>query len=277
MRNTVLVAAVFMLALTTSAARAQTDGETKILLPLVVEEPIYGAHGSAWVTRIALTNTAERAIALRGYAQYPCVILCGMSNPTPAGVTFYPHFAVYTREVHGYFLYAPPEDVPFVNVTIHVQDLSRQALTWGTEIPAVREDDALRGRTTLNDVPVDDRFRSRLRVYDFDPDRTVTKQISYRIYRVRTDLRYPYTGDQAPPADPDVLVTEGSLVFRVAGSGLGQTGHPGYVELDLDMAITPFDSERVRVELIAPNESLRYWAFISVTNNETQHVTTITP
>ena len=67
MKNTVLVAAVFILALMTSAARAQTDGDTKILLPLVVEEPVYGAYGSAWVTRVALTNTAERAIALTRY------------------------------------------------------------------------------------------------------------------------------------------------------------------------------------------------------------------
>lgn len=35
--------------------------------------------------------------------------------------------------------------------------------------------------------------------------------------------------------------------------------------------------DTVRAEIEPLTEGLRYWAFVSVTNNETQHVTTITP
>jgi hypothetical protein len=35
--------------------------------------------------------------------------------------------------------------------------------------------------------------------------------------------------------------------------------------------------DKVRVEVTPLTEGLRFWTFVSITNNETQHVTTITP
>src|SRR5438105_3909947 len=55
-----------------------------------------------------------------------------------------------------------------ISLSLRVQDVSREARTWGTTVPVVRERDAFTGRLQLLDVPVDDRFRVALRVYDFD-------------------------------------------------------------------------------------------------------------
>lgn len=41
--------------------------------------------------------------------------------------------------------------------------------------------------------------------------------------------------------------------------------------------IGPASSPFVRVEVEPLGEGARFWAFVSVTNNETQHVTLITP
>jgi hypothetical protein len=148
-----------------------------------------------------------------------------------------------------------------------VQDLSRQAQTWGTEMPVVLEDDAFRQTIHLLDVPVSKEFRSLLRVYDFGPSRDVPKTVRYRVFEARTAVYNPVRW----PVAPDRLLASGVMQLRVANLGF----HPGYVALPLDHL--DLDVERVRVEIEPQDQDGRLWAFISVTNNTTQHVTTVVP
>src|SRR5687768_5214923 len=113
----------------------------KILLPIVVQEPVAGAHGSLWITRVAITNTGSDSVAIAGYEfiEGGCRILCPPQPPTPPGIMFLPRLLIFTSEVQGFFLYVERGHIDDVAVQLRVQDPSRQSQTWGTEIPTVRE------------------------------------------------------------------------------------------------------------------------------------------
>jgi len=59
---------------------------------------------------------------------------------------------------------------------------------------------------------------------------------------------------------------------------------PGSPLFDLAYAEVPLNSlfeiqgqDRVRIEVAPLTSGLRLWGFVSVTNNQTQHVTTVVP
>jgi hypothetical protein len=53
---------------------------------------------------------------------------------------------------------------------------------------------------------------------------------------------------------------------------------PGYAEIGFVASLPELrDSALVHIELAPLSPEQRIWAFVSVTNNETQHVTTISP
>lgn len=272
-------AAVLFLCSVGPAITAQPRGDTKILLPLLLEEPIRGAFGSQWITRASILNTGPSPITIDGYIIEECSILCDQFRPTPPGITFYPKFFLNTNEVEGYFLSTTRDDLPFVRVDLHAQDVSRQSLAWGTEIPTVPETEAFTGKLVLGDIPVNSNFRSLLRVYDFDPaPNSPSKAIAYRIYGVRPLLVHPMDPADSTlnsPTSPDPLLASGELHFVIAQTGL-RSLRPGYTRLDLS-SIPIQSSERIRIELTPVTPGLRYWAFVAVTNNETQHITTVTP
>jgi len=161
-----------------------------------------------------------------------------------------------------------------VAVNVRVQDVSRQSQTWGTEIPVVREAQFRRGRFSLLDVPLSIGFRQMLRIYD--PDATPSGQVIVRFYRVVPSVDTTY--DPMNPPTKDILVGERSI-------GLNTEARPGTPLFNLGYAELPNLADlpevqgtariRIEVEPVAPTQ--RAWAFVSVTNNETQHVTTVIP
>lgn len=106
-------------------------------------------------------------------------------------------------------------------------------------------------------MPTDSRFRQILRIYGFDPARPglvevrffaedatliATKQVA--LTNVHQDPRFPTYGE--------IAWLTGELPEIAA-------------------------EDRVRIEIVPLTPGLRLWAFVSVTNNETQHVTVVTP
>jgi len=128
-------------------------------------------------------------------------------------------------------------------------------LTYGTEIPVVPLSEAFTGPLQLLSVPTNDRFRQMLRVYDFDS--RVDARVEVTIY------------------EPNGTLLASREVKLAADSPL----HPGYVEIGWIASEFPmvnaFKTVRVQVRPVTPG--LRFWAFISVTHNETQHLTVISP
>jgi hypothetical protein len=162
------------------------------------------------------------------------------------------------------------------DVSLHVRlfDESRAGGSFGTEIPAVRDSEILSEAQWLPNVPLDASFRQHVRVYGVSSD-TGTGEVLLRVF---TD-----TG-ATPLAEQTLVLTPASPLARLPlneetppDSILAFPRNPAYAEVASLRALVSETHERVRLQLVPLTPGLRYWAFVSVTNNETQHVTLITP
>ena len=249
------------------------DAQTveRILVPLWSRTPTAGAFGALWTTEITILNASSGPVQINGIETDCVIALCPPTPPTPAGVTFSPNLLIFTSEVQGFFLDVPREQSDNVHFSLRVRDLSRQAESWGTEVPVVRERDFFTAGLQLLDVPVRSTFRQMIRIYDVDP-RSGPAQARVRIYGTLSSRKLPFNA----PTDP--LLSDETITFQYAVRGGGVASHPGYVEIG-NLATRPeisgLDTIRIQIDMLTPNH--RYWAFVSVTNNATQQVTTISP
>jgi hypothetical protein len=141
-----------------------------------------------------------------------------------------------------------PKGTDTLAANLRVTDVTRQATSHGVEIPVVHRDD-FRQRVSLLDVPIDVRFRNTLRVYSLVRSVTLVNVFIGNAY-------YQLT------------LQPGENVFEPAYGAI--TEFPLPHEL-------PQGQSTVRVVVDSRTEGTPLWAFVTVTNNETQQITTITP
>src|ERR1700687_1921032 len=108
----------------------------RVLVPVVVAAATPGAYGSVWQTELGARNEADQRVVI---SDTP-VGLCGLCPPYAPHSTFRIPLNA-TNPNAGRFLYIGSPGVGNVTFTLRVQDISRQALTWGTAIPVVRDRD----------------------------------------------------------------------------------------------------------------------------------------
>ncbi|HUP65467.1 MAG TPA: hypothetical protein VM557_09315 [Thermoanaerobaculia bacterium] len=234
-----------------------------MLLPVATYETP-GANGSIWVTHFSLLNNAGRVISspadirdLRG-CLFP---ICEPVHFQDGGVVEPEFFRTPRGGAPGALIWVRDEIASKVAFSLRVQDISRQALTWGTEIPVVREKDFYRTKIYLHDVPLDSRFRQSLRVYDPLPH---TGCRSVRIRFIDQESGAVLLDENVGLMNPDCNQTPGSnWPSSMEWHGLAERAGKNSGRMIVE--ITPLDSD------------MAIWAFITVNNNETQHVTTITP
>lgn len=236
---------------------AQTPEYDRVLIPIAIGR-VPGAHGSLWTSELWVSNGAISVRDFNGN-QY-CATLCPPNALQPGatrGVPFFPQ----PSNAPGLLVYVerPSGEVTFNS---RIQDLSRQAQTWGTEIQVVREEDFLTSAARLLNVPSGNDFRITLRIYDLDarPD----ARIHLRAFR--------------PHSTENLGTTEILLETPPPGTVRPQY-KPGYAQVsDLEALFPAITGHpRIGLEITPLTPGLRYWAFVSITNNETQHVTTVTP
>jgi hypothetical protein len=209
----------------------------RFLAPIVVNAP--GSFGSNWVSELRIANGSIETLNVSGKAIAPRT---STLVPLPA----MPFSA-------GAFFAIPTHIAGNVTATLRVHDTSRDADGFGTEIPVVPETQ-FRPSVVLTAVPTDQRFRTTLRIYD-DTNVFLTATVV-----IRDD------------ASGDVLTSM-------------QVPLSPYAQLTLDSTLAPLASAvpRVRLEItsqavgVSSSQPIPIWAFVSVTNNITQEVTTITP
>jgi hypothetical protein len=257
---------------TTFGLFGQSAEYETILLP-VATKPLSGALGSLWKTEFVIVNNGAVDLDpnLPARDVYPLDSECGVQPPCPP----IPTIQAYTAQFPFLFLRdgGPPgvllhvrrsflDDLAF---NLRTQDLSRQSLTWGTEIPVVRESDLSITNIVLANIPLDERFRQALRVYDIDSKSSSSVRV--RVYPIEASI---------PLVDTTLTLTRPSPSPCV---GTQEDCYPSYAEIQNFRASFPSlaGHESVRVQIDSLSAGLRFWAFVSVTNNETQHVTTITP
>jgi hypothetical protein len=236
------------------------DAFDPILFPIFTA-PVRGAFDSEFHTRARLWNESEFETAML----YGRDTACYLFNPhldgliplelQPGGIdqVMLPDCSTSIGRV---FWVAKDKDTIAAN--LRVTDVTRQATSHGVEIPVVHKNDFTNGRVSLLGVPIDAKFRNTLRIYSLVRGRQ------------------------------DVIVQIGNQTRQLTLQPAADVFQPAYAQfsdcpLPADM---PPGQQTVRVVVDAippcpicplPHVLPPVWAFITVTNNETQQITTITP
>ncbi|HEX6083617.1 MAG TPA: IPT/TIG domain-containing protein [Thermoanaerobaculia bacterium] len=222
----------------------------RILFPVLFNSG--GAHGSEWVSEAAIFNPGRWFVEnFNRIDTLPCIDYGCTGLLSPNGFLSFGG----SSYVNGVALLVPRPEAEHVAFSLRVRDVARQAEGFGTEVPVVREEDLYAGTITLLDVPLDPRYRTKVRLYAFDGS--------------------PFSGFVALHDPKDgTRVTGHAVPMRRSCSGIACAWTPAYGELDLPSGSA---DERVNVYVTAGQYGSKGWAFASITNNDTQQVTIVTP
>ncbi|HEX7705776.1 MAG TPA: hypothetical protein VF701_04880 [Thermoanaerobaculia bacterium] len=256
---------LLLLALTATPAVGPLPEFTRILLPLVTRTPIPGAHGSLWETVVTVHNASDEATFLfppdcpRTIPDRFCLL--GVGTQLAAGTTARVDLLL-SRPMAPVFVNVTKSLADRIFVQLRVHDLSRQSESFGTELPVIRASEMKTTPGEILDIPISSRFRltfrlyadqvavdSVLRVRFVNPDSGSSRELQFTVKPRSSAI---------PPGEP---ITTADLYEEISDIS-------SYAELQ--------GAEAVRIEIIPQTAGVRYWAFVSVTNNETQHVTTLT-
>jgi hypothetical protein len=245
--------------LTYTFTGALEESFERLLLP-VFTPPIHGAFGSEFRTQLNVRLAKGDRAELHG-VHFECIVLCVQRPDSPVVLTTdNPDLDAEHIErtgTPGAFVYVPKTQANRLSMNLRAFDVSRASDSFGTQLPIVRSDAFTKGyedKIVIVGIPSDPKFRSHLRIYSAGttPARVLVEMSNgYAFFPLR-QLEIP------------------------AGASALQ---PGYV----DFTDFPVNDGTVRVEIRYAHDqnttlpAPELWAFVSVTNNETQHITTITP
>jgi hypothetical protein len=232
-----------------AAAHTQDVPLDEFVLIPVYSGGLRGAHGSIWTTELVIRNGNLQPLKYTPFHR-----LFPMFGPEElAPETSIHHDALLDRAEGRIMRLSTLEGVQFA---LRVRDLSRQSSSAGVEVPVVREQET-RSRIVLPSVPVDDRFRHTLRIYDVSG--VGTPNVRLRIYPF--DSNVPVVDTTIP-----LLMFSDETTPSQITVGAFETTYPAFAGL-----------EEARFEIDALTAGMRVWALVSTTNNETQEVTVVSP
>lgn len=240
----------------------------RVLLPLYFPGTIPGAFGTQWATELWIHNGGTDSVSIADRVcmpDAPCPAVIPLTRSLVAGHSLHnpTDFFQQNRNNSSLVLYVSNDGAQDVSFGLQVADTSRRALNGGTDLPVIREGELLTRKAQLHNVRLENgTFRLLLRVYDLSYSEA---QFAVRFY--------PATHE-----DPRPSVYGTTLTAKTPRQGPFRA-EAAYAELDitqlLDLRLAWPQVARIEIEPLTPGS--RYWAFVSLTNNETQLVTLITP
>jgi hypothetical protein len=200
-----------------------------------------GALGSQWLT--------ENFIDASGQAFFRDPLPCARCPQSPpAGSTR----LLNDGNPWGHVLYAIRGTTDSLSFASRIRDTSRQAQTAGTEVPVVRESD-FRGQLRFLNIPVDSRYRVTLRLWSLDD----TPQFAAVV-----------DSTSIPPQKQALTVS------KIPGTSMS------FASMDVTSLLTKGSGNPTNLTVTAaPNLIVTpsIWGMLSITNNDTQQVTIISP
>jgi len=242
---------------------AQSQNTVLVLIPTFFAGP--GALGSQWNTQLTILNNSDNPLTSIPYI-YVCPIPEGCLGPIPAhasvSFTAAPGFNFST----GFFYAVRSDELPQAVFGLRIFDRSQSAVDYGTEIPVVTAAAFRESELQFLDVPADSRFRITLRVYALPG---VTPLVRVRAF----EEPQPLFGAPQPPS---VLIGEREFGLNPAAPGAVIHG-PSLVVNDALGIQSANTDKRYRLTVQSATPGVPIWALVTVTNNQTQRVSTITP
>ena len=233
---------------------APSSDRVRLLAPMAISSA--GALNTSWTSELTIYNGNGEDLLLSGPTAQPTDSALKIPAFSSAGVTLHP-----PAGNPGAFVYVPRRLVDNIVANLRVHETTRDNEGWGTEIPVIAETQ-FRPSSVLINIPNDTRFRTLLRVYSYAANDT----------SAMLSLRDEATGELI---DTRSIVLQLGLTTTTSGPEA-----PAYTQVALDSLLGRFISThaRIRAEItpLATNAP-PLWAFVAITNNVTQQVTTITP
>jgi hypothetical protein len=254
----IAIAAILLSTRLVQAQEIRREDYEAVLAPVLVQGTVAGGVRSTWITEAFVRNDAPVAVGF-GVGKPECRIGCseGPITKIPPHATM--ELTGESPLVSNVVFYVEKNHADELDFSLHVRDTSRTAFTWGTELPLVRESDFRDGRVVLLNVPRDPRYRLTLRIY------SLTQQSQSVHVTV------------SPLLDNDVAYSSDVLLKPWLGEPDDFPRFAAYAQVDHFQALLPITAASpLRVEVEGAS-SAPIWAFVSITNNETQQVTTVTP
>lgn len=223
---------------------------TPVLVPVFFSGN--GAHGSQWRTELSVAN--DNLFPVPNDSELftaPCSVTGTCIDGIPQGLT---GMAIGQTDSEGKLIHVDRQGASLLFFDARIRDLSRQAQDLGAELPVVREKDFHAGQVDLLNVPTDALFRVTLRAYRID-------NVSNLFMQIRPMA--------APSSQP--LVSTTLSLHAVDGLQVATIG-------DLVGTYPQLAGQGpLVIRLYSQTPQPATWAFVSITNNDTQHVTVIAP
>jgi hypothetical protein len=238
----------------TSDADLTSESE-RVLFLSVFAGP--GAHGSDWTSDNFVRN--DSPIQVRTIpplvTDSVCTLGCAPRDQEPGEEARLPHFS---RD-GGMFLFVPRGVESLFSYSSHIVDRSRRQTDAGTEMHVVHESEGGPSLTLLN-VPLAAESRQTLRIFDLDAvERPVLVEVRLQ------------GGSQLVTLFP----TLANRIVCVTTPCYPE--HPTFTTINLDGLASLQDAGTATIVIRSRTNEARLWAYVSVTHNDTQHVTTVTP
>jgi hypothetical protein len=250
--------------LLTAAASAQAAEEyTRLLVPVVANQ-VRGANGSVWTTEWTAHNASVGSVYIGGPFPFLSLSPPFQDSEVKAGETKRLFLMESRPGLDGAFVFVPPNSDDTLSMSLRVRDISVNAQSYGTSIPLVPEP-AFKSFVRLIDVPTDPAYRATLRIYSWDD---VPQTVRVSVFAA---------SGTTPLEQYDVLLMENDLNLLSQ-----EIERPAYVQLDPLSAAVRAAGPKVRIEISNLGEIVSpppppIWAFVSISHNETQQVTTVLP
>ncbi|HEY0590209.1 MAG TPA: hypothetical protein VGF40_00465 [Thermoanaerobaculia bacterium] len=269
-RNVSVLILIAVLLGSISPGQAQESSVERLLVPVQVAEPLPGGYGSLWTSVLFARNNSNAVIRVEGVWGNCQIPLCPPEGivPPEKSVTLEP---IGASDRLGALLRVDRAQLQNLAFSLRVRDMSRQNLTWGTEVPVVREREFRSDAVTLVGIPVSSDFRTTLRIYELEGTEGVAVRL--RLFGIVPSI----VGIE--PLNPltDALLAEHVVTLRPAlFNDVGRS--PGYLEIsDVATLAGTHTFELLTLEMSPVDPTVSLWSFASVVHNVTQHLTVITP
>jgi len=234
----------------------------RFLLPITaIRAP--GAFGTSWTTEVWLPPGAN---VFPSFAPSACDPPCPDGGGPPTGASYQiGFFRTHGNETPGSLLYVLQQNAEHVDVSLRLTETSGASHLLPLQLPVVRERQFTNDTVHVVGIPLGARTRATARIYGIDPDQLGNVEVR----ACRED-----TPGQSLILDETVPLAVAQLTY-VAGPYRAEM-RPPVTQISLD-GLRATGATLVRLEITPLIPALRIWAFVSITDNDTQAITLRTP
>jgi hypothetical protein len=249
----VLLATAFLLAAPVSAQDVNHDGLVTFLIPINVPVNTPGAYGTLWRSELWIHNGFVSPTSFYPCSGSPCLT-------HPPGTTEHAFPAETASSIGPIMLSVGTSMLADFHFSSRLVELSRRAQPAGVHMPVVREDHLFTQSVLFLGI---NGSSNRVAIRVYDPRRRRGSQVKIEVIdangslKADTVLTLHYT-DPPPPLIP--------------------AREPGYIAIhDLAATLPQLASvPRYDIRVTPLTANMEFWALVSVTDIETQHVLLVT-